>query len=300
MLGRKRIDRQHGLQADKRPELLRGTGQELAVLLHHRARVLEVPEYRAGIDRLHGMSLEQKAGDDPEISTAAAQAPEEIGVLRLAGSHDLAAGEHDIGLDEVIDGEAVLARQISHAATQRQAGDAGGGHNAEGNGEPVGMSGVVDIARRATSLDADGLARGIDAYALHGGQVDHQPIVDAAKAGPVVPAATYGNPETMLAAEVDRGDHVAYVHTPGDHQRPLVDHGVEEFACLVVVGIGPLDQPTPKVLLELNNGLRLHDCLRERLSKREADGTEDRSGVGDAVCSAIHNSCQDCREISAA
>ena len=28
------------------------------------------------------------------------------------------------------------------------------------------MGGVIDIARRATCLDADGLARGIDAYAL--------------------------------------------------------------------------------------------------------------------------------------
>ena len=144
-----------------------------------------------------------------------------------------------------------------------------------------------------------GLAGRIDAYALHGGQVDHQSIVDAAKAGPVVPAATYGNPETMLAAEVDRGDHVAYVHTPGDHHWPLVDHGVEEFACLLVIGIGPLDQPTPKTLLKLSDGLRLHACLRECFSKREADGTEDRSGIGDAICSAIHNFCQDCRETSA-
>ena len=160
MLGGKRIDRQNGLQADKRAELLRGTGQELPVLLHHRPRVLEVPEDRTGIDRLHGMSLEQKAGDDPEIPTTAAQAPEQIGVLRLAGSHDLAAGEHDIGLDEVIDGEAMLARQVTHAATQRQAGDTCGGDNAEGDREPIGMGGVVDIARRATSLDADGLAPG--------------------------------------------------------------------------------------------------------------------------------------------
>ena len=49
-----------------------------------------------------------KGGDDPEVATAATQAPEEVFVLRLARLEKLAVGRDYLGGDQVVAGEPVL------------------------------------------------------------------------------------------------------------------------------------------------------------------------------------------------
>ena len=56
------------------------------------------------------VQLEEEAGDDAEIAAAAAQRPEQVGVLLLAGGDEAAVGQHDVGLEQIVDGQAVLAR----------------------------------------------------------------------------------------------------------------------------------------------------------------------------------------------
>jgi len=88
--------------------------------------VLLIPGDRPGEDHADRVELEHETGDDAEIAAAAAERPEQVGVLFLARGDEAAVGEHNIGLDQIVDGEAVFARQIAVAAAQRQAGDAGG------------------------------------------------------------------------------------------------------------------------------------------------------------------------------
>ena len=106
--------------------------------------------------------------------------------------------------------------EVAHAAAEGQAGDAGGGDDAEGDGQPIGMSGVVDVAGCAARLDPNRPACRIDPHAFHRGQVDHEPVVDAAEAGSVVPAAADGHTKIVFASEVDRGDDVGDVRAAGD------------------------------------------------------------------------------------
>ena len=137
---RERRARGNRLQADEGPELLRRLRQELAIALHDGAGVLLIPGDRPGEDHAHRVQLEQEAGDDAEIAAAAAQRPEQVGVLLLAGGDEAAVGEHDIGLEQIVDGQAIFARQIAVPAAQRQAGDAGGGNDARRHGQPEGMA----------------------------------------------------------------------------------------------------------------------------------------------------------------
>ena len=150
---------------------------------------------------LHRVRLEQEARHHAEIAAAAAQRPEQIGILRLARRDEAAVGQHDVGLEQVVDGEAVLARQIAGAAAERQAGDAGGRDDAERHGQPEGVGGVVDVARRAARLDAHRPVRRIDAHALHHRQIDDQAVVAAAEAGAVVAAAADRDQQALLAAK---------------------------------------------------------------------------------------------------
>jgi hypothetical protein len=83
-----------------------------------------IPEDRAGIDGINRMGLEQEAGDNAEVPASAANRPEQIGMLTPACGDESSIGEHDIGLEQVINRQAVLAGQITRAATEREPADA--------------------------------------------------------------------------------------------------------------------------------------------------------------------------------
>src|SRR4029453_5034331 len=73
--------------------------------------------------------------DHAKVAAAAAQTPEEVIVLRGTGSKQAAVRSNDIGGDQVVAGEAVLARQPAAAAAQSQTGDAGAGDHSHGRGQ---------------------------------------------------------------------------------------------------------------------------------------------------------------------
>ena len=91
--------------------------------------------------------------------------------------------------------------------------------------------------------------------------VDHQPVVDATKAGPVVPAAADRNLEIVLPCKIHRGDDVSSVGASRDHYGPLIDHPVVETPDSVVVGVPLPDHGTTHVADEGFGGHGLHDVL---------------------------------------
>ena len=175
----------------------------------------------------------------PKFPPPPRSAQNRSGMLVLAGRHEPAVGEDDVGFEQVVDRQTVLARQIPSAAAERQAGDAGRRDDAEGHGEAERVRRVIDVAGRAAGFDAHGAARGIHAHALHHRQVDDQPVVAAAEPGAVVAAAADGEQQALLAGEVHGGDDVGDVDAARDEPRPLVDHAVVEGARGVVVGCRP-------------------------------------------------------------
>ena len=72
----------------KKPVALRGiVGQVLAVGSEQLGRLLDRPERRPADDVAHGMRAERELGDDAEVAAAAAQRPEQVGVLVGARRH---------------------------------------------------------------------------------------------------------------------------------------------------------------------------------------------------------------------
>jgi hypothetical protein len=53
-----------------------------------------------------------EGGDDAEVAAAAAQRPEQVGVLVGRGADSAAVGQHHLGGDEVVDGHAVAAALV--------------------------------------------------------------------------------------------------------------------------------------------------------------------------------------------
>ena len=185
--------------------------------------------------------------DDPEVAAAAAQAPEQVGVLALARGHEAAVGGDDVRRDQVVAGKAVLALEPADAAAERQARDAGARDGAAGGREAERLRLAVELAPRQARLRAHGARLRVDADPLQGREVDHQAAVAQGLPGDVVAAAPYRQLETLGEAEAERGLDVRDTRAARDRGGPLVDHRVVERARRVVVRIARGDHDSAQL-----------------------------------------------------
>ena len=80
---------------------------------------------------------ELDCGDDPEAAAAAAQRPEEIGLLFTVGADESSVGGHELDRVDVARGESVLAAEPAEAAAEGVADDADVGRGTGERGEAV-------------------------------------------------------------------------------------------------------------------------------------------------------------------
>ena len=88
-------------------------------------------------DRADGVEAELEPCRDAEVAAAAADRPEEIRMGLGIRAELLPVRGHDVGRQQVVDREAVLADEIAHAAAERDPADADGAGVAETRGEAV-------------------------------------------------------------------------------------------------------------------------------------------------------------------
>ena len=91
------------------------------------------------------MQAELEVRHDAEIAAAAADGPEQVGVLVGGSAYSLAAGSDDVRRDEIVDGQSVLARQPAETAAEGQARNARRRVDPNGEGEAVGSRLGIDV-----------------------------------------------------------------------------------------------------------------------------------------------------------
>ena len=123
------------------------------------------------------MRAELELGDHPEVAAAAAQPPEQVGVLIGAGAHDTPVGENDLGGQQRVDGQTEAAHEPPDAATEGQAADAGVRDNARGDDEPVLLGASIDRTEGRTTADPYRAGRRVDLDAIERAQIEHDPAV---------------------------------------------------------------------------------------------------------------------------
>ena len=140
--------------------------------------------------RADAVRAELEARDDAEVAAAAAQRPEQVGVLvgaRRARSR--AVGEDDVGRQQRVDRQAVVAHQPADAAAERQPADAGVRDLARRHREPVLLRGGVELAEQRAAADADDRAvAGRPSTRVQRAQVDAERAVAHRAAGDRVAA----------------------------------------------------------------------------------------------------------------
>ncbi len=207
---------------------------QVAEEAEHLRRRLDRPHRRPGDDGADRMDAEEERGDDAEVPAAAADRPEQVAVLVGVRTHLRAVGQHQLCLEQVVDREAVLPRQVPVAAAEGQAADAGRRQDPARQGEPVLVGRGVDLAPRAAAADAHGLRVRVDGDLLQQSEIADDAVVDRSEAWPVVSAAANGDGQAVRSGEGDHLRDAVRIGRTGDQRRTFVDHPVVDGALLVV------------------------------------------------------------------
>ena len=132
--------RRRGAESHDRAELVGSVAHEVAVEAEDLVSVACVPEDGAGQDAgSDGVELELERGDHTEVAASSAQRPKEVGVLVFGCPQQFAVGGHDIGGEQVVDRETVLAHEPADTTAKGESCDAGVADDAAGGGQPVGL-----------------------------------------------------------------------------------------------------------------------------------------------------------------
>ena len=183
------------------------------------------------------MRAELERRHDAEVAAAAAQRPEQVGVLLGARVHLRAVGEHDVGADQAVDRQAVAPRQVAEAPAEREPADARGRDDPRRRRAAVLGGRAVDLAPGAAAADADGLGRRVHQDVAQAREVDDDAVVDDPEAAAVVAAAAHGERRVVGAREGDGARDVLGARAADDQRGTPVDHAVVHGAGLVVAWI---------------------------------------------------------------
>ena len=220
---------------------VQGTRQFADHLAHEpqgRLAVFLIPEEEPELhDRPHRMQAELELRHHSEVAAAAANGPEEIGVLVRTGPQDPAIGNDDLGGDQIVDGQPRLPAQPAHPSSEGQTTHAGMANEARWYGEPVRLGRRIEIRQQGPTLYPCRLGVRIDNDPVQRAQVDDQAVVAHRVAREAVCSAAHCDLKSGYPSCVQRGRNVLIGCTTNDDRRPPVDVGVPRLPRLVVARI---------------------------------------------------------------
>ena len=188
-------------------------------------------------DRAHLLESELESRRDAEVAAAPADRPEEVGVRLGVHAEDLAVGGDDLGGEEVVDREAVLAHEISDASAEREPADPDRAGVAERRREAMLRCGVGVPARREPCLGPRRAALDVDLQTVQVAKVEDDPAHGRAVTGDAVAAAPDGEVDPGLTRELDHARDVGDVRGHHDRRGAAVDSSVEDGARRVVLAV---------------------------------------------------------------
>ena len=215
-----------GTMATVMPSSSGACGAKSRTAGQHLGGVVEWPEDRsAEHHRADGVDSVFESCGNAEVAAATAQTPEQVRFGVGVGVDEFAVGGDQIDRHQVVDGQAVLAHEVTEAAAQGQPADAGVADDTAGGSQTVGLSGAVELAPQHPAGRGGPLRLLVDADCLHERQVDHQPVLAHGQTLNRVAAATDRNFQLVAAGEAHGTDHVVGARTTRDEPpvggRPL-------------------------------------------------------------------------------
>ncbi len=209
-------------------------------------RPLPRPGQHAGIKLWHGVHLQLQRGHNAEVPAAAAQRPEELGLVLVVGAHELPVRGDELGRAHAVAGQAVLASEPAVATAERVADDPDLGRGAGQSSEPRGRGQRAHVAPLRGRADADAAVLEVDLGPGHPPRLEEERVpAESGQRARAVPFGLHGHAQAVVASEVDdRGDLVCVVGSR-HHGGYLIDGEVPGGACGIPALLARLDNVYP-------------------------------------------------------
>ena len=207
-----------------------------------------------GADR---MQAELQPGHDAEVASPTTDRPEEVRLRVGVGAHESPVGGHDVGGEQAVDRQAVLADEEPDASSHRDPADADGAGVPEPGRETVSAGRHGVLRGRESRSDPRGRTRNVDLESAHVRQVELDPAVGAAVPGPAMAATAHRELEPGLPGEPDGPRDVLIAGCSHDDRRAQIVPAVEDLTRFVVPGLPRADDATVQRSLEVRDRRRL-------------------------------------------
>src|ERR1700722_4580218 len=115
--------------------------------------------------------------DDAEVSTAATNRPKKVFVCGRTRCHVCAVGIDQVGRDDIVATETVLAHEPANATSESEPRHSCGGNDTAGCCQAIAFSGLVEFSPRYPALNDRRLPGRVYLDGFHPRQIDHHRAV---------------------------------------------------------------------------------------------------------------------------
>jgi hypothetical protein len=143
-------------------------------------------------DRWQLVQAELESRRDAEVAAAAADRPEQIRMRFVVGMQHFAVRGHDLGGEQVVDGQPVKAGEEADASTERETADTDDAGIAEAGGQTVLAGCGRVLGGGEPCLRPRSVSGGVDLDCLERGEIEDDAALRDAMAGQTVAAAADG------------------------------------------------------------------------------------------------------------
>ncbi len=245
-------------------------GAEIPVEAQHRGRLIQRVEHHAAQNLADRVELILEGRHDAEIAAAAAQRPEQVGILLGACLPQLAIGRDHLGRYQVVDRQAMLSpsqpRPPPSVSPPMPVFDTVPPVVAR----PCACVAAVEIAPLDAALGTRCPLGGIDADRLHRRQVDNQASIIGAIAGGAVAAASNRHQQAPRSRKIHSLLHVGSIHALHDHRRAAIDIAVPDPAGRLVALVTGQEHWPSKAGPQRRN-LRRRQCRTIPVQRHDVD-----------------------------
>jgi len=168
-------------------------------------------------------------------------------------AQELPIGRKDLGVQQAVDGEPVLAGKTANASAERDPADPDRAGVAEPDRQSVRRKCRGDLAGGQARLDPGGAPIHVHVQRLHVPQVEHDPPVRRAMARAAVATAPDGQLVPGLARQCNDARDIGRIRDADDDPWARVDPAQDDHARLVVLGIVRRDDAAREVGAELGD-----------------------------------------------
>ena len=190
------------------------------------------------------MQPELELGDHAEISAAATDGPEQVGVVAWTGAQDPTVSDDDLGGQQIVDGQPGLAAQPPHTPAEGQSAHTGMTHQARRYREAMGLGRGIEVAQQRTTLNPCCLAFGVHDNTIERAQIDDQTVIANRMTRETVRTTTNGNRQSQRSSRPERRHDVSSRAATNDDRWSPIAVGIPRLTRLVVACIlGADDRP---------------------------------------------------------